>query len=183
MTELLDAVASWPSLVLVVVVFGFAPGFCLRLIILTYPRRDPRRKELIAELYAVPRIQRPFWVAEQLEVALFEGLGHRISAARASKGDVRRADAEQLAQRFTTAVDKLVHEKTAVRLAGVNALAQLADDWGEQRQVCIDVLCAYQRMTYETDPASDKHREGEREVRHTITRLIRDHLQDNPHGP
>jgi hypothetical protein len=81
MAELLEAVASWPSLLMVIVVFGFAPGFCLRLIVLAYPRSDPRRRELIAELYAVPRIQRPLWVAEQLEVALFEGLSHRASAA------------------------------------------------------------------------------------------------------
>jgi hypothetical protein len=82
MAELLEAVASWPSLVLVIVMFGFAPGFCLRLIVLAYPRSDPRRAELIAELYAVPRIQRPLWVAEQLEVALFEGLAHRPLAHR-----------------------------------------------------------------------------------------------------
>ena len=81
MEELLEAVASWPGVGLVVVVFGFAPGFCLRLIVLAYPRGDPRRAELIAELYAVPRIQRPLWVAEQLEVALFEDLGPRVSAA------------------------------------------------------------------------------------------------------
>ncbi len=80
MAELLDMVASWPSLLLVLFVFGFAPGFCLRLIVLAYPRDDPRRAELIAELYAVPRIQRPLWVAEQLEVALFEGLARRVSA-------------------------------------------------------------------------------------------------------
>ncbi len=79
MVELLKAVASWPRLVLIVVVFGFAPGFFLRLIVRAYPRNDPRRAELIAELYAVPRIQRPLWVAEQLEVAVFEGLGHRVS--------------------------------------------------------------------------------------------------------
>lgn len=29
----------------------------------------------------MPRIERPLWVAEQLEVALFEGLAHRVSAA------------------------------------------------------------------------------------------------------
>lgn len=80
MDELLKVVASWPSLLMVVVVFGLAPGLCLRLIVLAYPRDDPRRAELIAELYAMPRIQRPLWVAEQLEVALFEGLGHRLSA-------------------------------------------------------------------------------------------------------
>lgn len=61
-------------------VFGCTPGFCLRLLILAYPRSDPRRTELIAELYTVPRIQRPLWVAEQLETALFEGLPHRLSA-------------------------------------------------------------------------------------------------------
>lgn len=80
MSEFLDAVVAWPSLLLVIVVFGFAPGFCLRLIVLAFPSADPRRTELIAELYAVPRIERPFWVAEQLEVALFEGFPHRWSA-------------------------------------------------------------------------------------------------------
>ncbi len=80
MAALLETVASWPSLLLVIVVFGFAPGFCLRLIVVAYPRADPRRRELIAELYAVPHIKRPLWVAQQLEVALFEGLGHRVSA-------------------------------------------------------------------------------------------------------
>jgi hypothetical protein len=94
MAELLEAVASWPSLLLVVVIFGFAPGFCLRLIVLAYPHGDPRRAELIAELYAVPRIQRPLWVAEQLEVALFEGLGHRYRRHRRhARGAGRRAQA------------------------------------------------------------------------------------------
>jgi hypothetical protein len=79
MAALLETVAYWPNLLLVIFVFGFAPGFCLRLIVLAYPRDDPRRRELIAELYAVPRIWRPLWVAQQLEVALFEGLGHRVS--------------------------------------------------------------------------------------------------------
>jgi hypothetical protein len=80
MVELMEAITSWPSLLWVVIVFGFAPRLCLRLIVRASPRGDPRRAELIAELYAVPRIQRPLWVAEQLEVALFEGLGQRVSA-------------------------------------------------------------------------------------------------------
>ncbi|MGH4012060.1 MAG: pentapeptide repeat-containing protein [Pseudonocardiaceae bacterium] len=101
---------------------------------------------------------------------------------RLVEGDARRADAEQLAQRYTTAAGQLGHEKAAVRLAGVYALARLADDWNDQRQVCIDVLCAYLRMPYEPDPASEKHREGEREIRYTIIRIIRDHLRD-PEDP
>ena len=80
MAELFEAVASLSTLLMVLLVFGFAPGFVLRLLVLAYPRSDPRRRELISELYAVPRIQRPLWVAEQLEVALFEGLAHRASA-------------------------------------------------------------------------------------------------------
>jgi len=52
MTELLEAVTSWRSPLLVLLAFGFAPGFCLRLIVLAYPRSGPRRTELIAELYA-----------------------------------------------------------------------------------------------------------------------------------
>jgi uncharacterized protein YjbI with pentapeptide repeats len=95
---------------------------------------------------------------------------------RLVEGDAHRADAEQLGQRYMTAAGQLGHEKSAVRLAGVYAMAQLADDWDEQRQVCIDVLCAYLRMPYETDPASEKYRDGEREVRYTIIRLIRDHI-------
>lgn len=101
-----------------------------------------------------------------------------ITVAGFVEGDARRADAEQLAQRYTTAASQLGHEKAAVRLAGVYAMARLADDWDEQRKVCLDVLCAYLRMPYEPDTASEKYREGEREVRYTIIRLIRDHLQE-----
>ncbi|GAA4995748.1 hypothetical protein GCM10023335_05120 [Streptomyces siamensis] len=73
-----------------------------------------------------------------------------------AEGDAHRADASQLADRYTTAAEQLGHDQAAVRLAGVYALARLADDWEEQRQVCIDVLCAYLRMPYETRPDSPR---------------------------
>ncbi|MFC8095444.1 pentapeptide repeat-containing protein [Streptomyces sp. NPDC057301] len=95
-----------------------------------------------------------------------------------AEGDAHRADASQLAERYTTAAEQLGHDQAAVRLAGVYALARLADDWAEQRQVCIDVLCAYLRMPYEPDHTAQGHKAGEREVRQTIIRVIRDHLQD-----
>jgi uncharacterized protein YjbI with pentapeptide repeats len=86
-----------------------------------------------------------------------------------------------LRARFATAAGQLGHASAAVRLAGVYAMAALADDWHTanddiQMQVCIDVLCAYLRIPY--DPASTATPDGEREVRLTVISVIRDHLQD-----
>jgi hypothetical protein len=85
MDVLIFHVISWPTLGCALFVYGFAPGALLRLIVLFYPRDHPRRRELIGELYAYPRIMRPFWVAEQLETALFEGLHGRLAAWRARR--------------------------------------------------------------------------------------------------
>lgn len=57
---------------------------------------------------------------------------------RLAESDAHRADDKQLAERLTTAADQLGHDQAAVRLAGVYAMARLADDWIEQRQVCVD---------------------------------------------
>jgi Pentapeptide repeats (9 copies) len=71
----------------------------------------------------------------------------------------------------------------AVQLAGVYAMAGLADDWPENRQICVDVLCAYLRLPYKADPGEAAsideqlaHR-AMREVRHTVIRVITAHLQ------
>jgi uncharacterized protein YjbI with pentapeptide repeats len=86
-----------------------------------------------------------------------------------------------LRARFATAAGQLGHASAAVRLAGVYAMAALADDWHTanddvQMQVCIDVLCAYLRIPY--DPDSTQAGDGEREVRLTVISVISDHLQD-----
>ncbi|WP_406486248.1 pentapeptide repeat-containing protein [Streptomyces sp. NBC_01563] len=89
-------------------------------------------------------------------------------------------------ERFSQAVDKLGSDSPAVRLGGVHALAGLADDapTRELRQTCIDVLCAYIRLPYTTQadlPAGDADARRTylsfREVRHTVLRLVRDHLR------
>jgi hypothetical protein len=90
---------------------------------------------------------------------------------------LRHQRAQLFNDRFATAADKLGHLAPATRLAGVYAAAGLADDWEGQRQTCIEVLCAYLRLPYETDPAASDYREGEREIRRTIIRVIRDHLR------
>jgi uncharacterized protein YjbI with pentapeptide repeats len=88
-----------------------------------------------------------------------------------------------LNERFATASEQLGSDKPAVRLAGVYAMAGLADDWEENRQTCVDVLCACLRMPYEPNP--DQEAPGPRqlafqairEVRHTVIRVIAAHLQ------
>jgi hypothetical protein len=85
MSALIFHVIAWPTLGFALLVFGFAPGALLRLIVLLYPRDHPQRRELIGELYAYARIERPFWVVEQLETALFEGVSGRLTAWRAKR--------------------------------------------------------------------------------------------------
>ena len=62
-------------------------------------------------------------------------------------------------------------------------MAGLADDWKQNRQTCVDVLCAYLRLPYDPDPGDDAAPaertayQANREVRHTIIRLIGAHLR------
>lgn len=112
MTELLAAVLDWRLLLLGLLVFGFAPGLALRLIVLFYPSGHVRRRELYAELQAVPFIERPLFVAQQLETGLFDGLGQRVSARRAVKPT---AESSLPASRQVTDADTLPdHDPAAV---------------------------------------------------------------------
>src|SRR5215469_5311006 len=88
-----------------------------------------------------------------------------------------------LNERFDTVAEHLGSDKPpAVRLAGVYAMAGLADDWPEHRQMCVEVLCGYLRMPYEPEPGDDAPVEkrlafqASREVRHTVIRVITAHL-------
>src|SRR6266536_5809494 len=90
-------------------------------------------------------------------------------------------------ERFTTIAAQLGADQAAVRLAGVHAMAGLADDWKANRQTCVDVLCAYLRMPYEPDPGDEAPAaerlafRSSREVRHTVIRVITAHLiKDEP---
>ncbi|MFJ8470170.1 pentapeptide repeat-containing protein [Streptomyces swartbergensis] len=95
-------------------------------------------------------------------------------------------------ERFTHAVDQLGNESEAVQLGAVHALAGLADDapTRDLRQTCIDVLCAYLRLPYTAEadlPEGDAQARHAylalREVRHTVIRLIRNHLRLAPEHP
>lgn len=90
MLKLIDLISdnALPVLIGTLAVFGFTPGFVLRMIVLLYPKGDPRRRELVAELYMMRRIERPMWVAEQIETGLFEGIGARRRARRSRRAYV-----------------------------------------------------------------------------------------------
>jgi DNA-binding transcriptional MerR regulator len=84
-------VGLWP-LVLGLVLFGLLPGASLRLIVRIYPKWHPRRRELVAELYTIDYQKRLFFVAQNLELALFEGLPARWKSRR-RPNDVAGAEA------------------------------------------------------------------------------------------
>jgi hypothetical protein len=125
-------------------------------------------------------------------LTLIGTLAAQYFGRRATSRELDRTLAEQrtrtLNERFATAADRLGGDKpSAVRLAGVYAMAGLADDWEQNRQTCVEVLCGYLRMPYEPDPG-DEASEPERlafrashEVRRTIIRVITAHLRD--HAP
>lgn len=71
-SRLIELSFPWGALAAAILVFGYFPGLVLSLVMKVYHRDDPRRAELQAELYAVPRWERPFWVAEQFELATRE---------------------------------------------------------------------------------------------------------------
>ncbi len=147
-------------------------------------------------------------MSPQIEAALIAGIVSLISlggtvvvalkgfqAAKSTTKETLEAQREQLERtleeqhvrtlndRFATAAEKLGNDKPPpVRLAGVYAMAGLADDWDDNRQACIDVLCGYLRMPYARDPGEGEARLGflaDREVRHTVIRVITDHLRES----
>jgi uncharacterized protein YjbI with pentapeptide repeats len=93
--------------------------------------------------------------------------------------------ARVLNERFTAITTQLGDDQPAVRLAGVHAMAGLADDWPENRQTCVDVLCACLRIPDEPPPGKDADSSrklayrANREVRRTIIQVITAHLRDD----
>lgn len=116
----------------------------------------------------------------QIVLAVMAGLGavllgvYAYRRQRLQEVASARDDQAQFLERYNAATSQLADDKAAARLAGIYAMARLADDWPDQRQQCVDVLCAYLRMP----PAAV---DGDNEARTTIARVIVDHLRkDNP---
>jgi hypothetical protein len=70
-------------------------------------------------------------------------------------------------ERFKVAAELLAGEQVGLRIAGVSAMAGLADDWEAQRQTCVNALIDYLKLS------SDGH---DTEVANRIFRALRDRL-------
>jgi len=117
----------------------------------------------------------------------------------------RDAERSRFDERFAAAAAQLGGDSPAERLAGVYAIATMADETPDRRQQCINLLCAYLRLPY--DPAAGLLRTvvventwpaqlvtrreqrsyerlpNDREVRLTIIDVIRAHLQPDAAVP
>lgn len=150
-------------------------------------------------------------VLELVKIALTvaAGLGGAVALTVAYRRQAlaevtsQRDEARAHRDRYGAAAAQLGDDDAAVRLAGVYAMSNLADDWEEQRQQCVDVLCAYLRLPWNPQhepsrPAISEtvekipsrrdqtrttttygypNQPGEIEVRRTILRVIADHLR------
>ena len=146
----------------------------------------------------------PGFQTTQLVLTLVGGVGAAILVVVAYR---RQRDLElaRFDERFAAAAAQLGAPTAAERLAGVYAMAALADTWEIHRQQCIDVLCGYLRLPYDptntllktvanertwyvNDRAERKETRtyeqlpNDREVRLTIISTITRHLRDPADG-
>ncbi|MCI4062794.1 pentapeptide repeat-containing protein [Micromonospora sp. R77] len=153
-----------------------------------------RRQRVAEHANALAEFAHQLAHAADLRAEVTKGLAE--AADERAKIETGRNGVRLFNERFAKAAEQLGSDKAAVRLAGVYAMAGLADDWRAGRQTCIDVLCAYVRMPY-TSPVDASNEESEnrddqtpimdadavranreeREVRHTVIRLVGRHLR------
>jgi hypothetical protein len=89
-------------------------------------------------------------VKTTLSIALFFGAVltgiYAYRKQRLAEADAHRSDAVEFTRRYSETLTQLGSDRAAVRIGGAYSLGRLADDWEDQRQTCIDVLCANLRM-------------------------------------
>ncbi|MET8426663.1 pentapeptide repeat-containing protein [Nocardia sp. NPDC004860] len=119
----------------------------------------------------------------------------------------RQRDAERgrFAEVFGVAARQLGDPDVAVRIAGVYAMAGVADEFSARwrRQQCVDVLCGYLRLPYQPEEGASHlvsksqriedhgtavervytYRQNDRQVRDTIVRVIAEHLRPAAETP
>lgn len=74
-----------------------------------------------------------------------------IAAAQHARDAELRERERAYRDRYATAADQMGSANPTVRLAGVYAMANLADEWPAQRRQCVEVLCAHLRLPWNPD--------------------------------
>lgn len=125
-----------------------------------------------AALYLTARRQRSNEMAlqqketDQEQADRTYALQERVAAATEAESVQRR-----VTEAYGAALAQLGDDKPAVRLGSLYALERLAQNSPNQRQMIVNVVCAYLRMAPETKSSQ------ENEVRRTAQRLLAAHLR------
>ncbi|TDQ04112.1 pentapeptide repeat protein [Labedaea rhizosphaerae] len=125
-----------------------------------------------AALYLTARRQRSNEMAlqqkelDQQQADRTYTLQERVAAATEAESQQRR-----ITESYGAALEQLGSDKPAVRLGSLYALERLAQDNPAQRQMIVNVICAYLRMAPETPSPQ------ENEVRRTAQRFLGAHLR------
>lgn len=90
MTRLCELVGL-KVLVSSVLIYGVVPGAVLRILLTAWPKGDPVRAELLADLAMLPYRQRLLFVASQIPNAICDGLGARLQVLRLSRSAMSEA--------------------------------------------------------------------------------------------
>ncbi|TXK41712.1 pentapeptide repeat-containing protein [Nonomuraea sp. C10] len=162
------------------------------LILLGFPQLEVSRGLPLAIFFDVMKLSFAVIAGVGGVVALVVAYRRQLVAEATSKLEHAKEERERdrvLNERFGSAATQIGSDQPTVQLAGVYAMAALADDWPEQRQTCINVLCGFLRMPYQPAPGPDgpvaertafaQHRN----VRHTVIGIICDHLNPGAQGP
>ncbi|MGA4789147.1 pentapeptide repeat-containing protein [Nocardia sp. AB354] len=134
----------------------------------------------------------------KIALSVSAGVGGAVALVVAYRKQ-RDNERGRFAQLFGAAAAQLGNADVAVRMAGVYAMAGVADEFAARgmRQQCIDVLCGYLRLPYDPDEGAThlssrkitdgaggpqverayQLRQNDREVRRTIIAVIVTHLR------
>ncbi|MEV0292812.1 pentapeptide repeat-containing protein [Nocardia sp. NPDC050710] len=134
----------------------------------------------------------------KIALSVTAGVGGAVALVVAYR---RQRDQERgrFAELFGAAARQLGDADPAVRLAGVYAMAGVADEFSapSRRQQCVDVLCGYLRLPFDPDSGANhlvsrsetvdesgrkvertyQFRQNDREVRWAVARVIAEHLR------
>ncbi|WP_245720448.1 pentapeptide repeat-containing protein [Nocardia uniformis] len=134
----------------------------------------------------------------KIALAVTAGVGGAVALVVAYR---RQRDLERgrFAELFGAAAGQLGATDVAVRIAGVYAMAGVADEFSApgRRQQCVDVLCGYLRLPYVPNEGANhlvsrterldedgagvertyQYRQNDRQVRDTIVRVMAEHLR------